>query len=478
MLNCLREKYADRLQNFKIVEDSYLTCSLPKNVYDYVITSMSVHYFPPAKRLDIYKRIISALKPGGKYIEGTYCSNSPEEERQVLDAFQRRTMHLDGADSGEWKVNIPLQTTTITHLLDDAGFVDSEWVTGKTCVVTAHKAVSPHLRTNCSRRELQALPKTERREVLLTIAEAGLNEFGLEGGTLTLIQDLVNTSYRVDHKENHRVLRIYSSNRHNTPALESELIFLEALSQSGFPAPRPLRTLKDGILWVCSQTPVSDPIRISVCSWLKGDVLQQDKTQSHFAAVGAMLARFHDFSAKWKPPADFIRPLCDSEGIFGNSGASGQEVMQAWENVAEPVRLDLQRAGDMLRLSETSIGKDTSRYGLIHADPSFGNVLFHNGMPSLIDFDDLAYGHYVFDLAVVLAGAWGKPGFEENRSSFLDNYRQLRELSRAELDALPVFMAARAASLIFWAAAQSAEHQWIAGQWQRLKEYMELLNRK
>ena len=75
---------------------------------------------------EICERIERVLKPGGDYVEGTYCSETEEEERQVLSAFERRTAGLDGADSGEWKIIIPLQPAAVSRLLKQAGFAGSE----------------------------------------------------------------------------------------------------------------------------------------------------------------------------------------------------------------------------------------------------------------------------------------------------------------------------------------------------------------
>ena len=216
-----------------------------------------------------------------------------------------------------------------------------------------------------------------------------------------------------------------------------------------------------------------DPIRISIFSWLPGEVLERDKTPQHYANVGTMLAELHEFSAKWNPPEGFVRPRCNSEGVFGHCGSSREQVMRGWENIDGPLRSDLEDAKRALEQAEKAIGKDCGRYGLIHGDPSFGNVLFDGEIPYLIDFDDFGYGHYVFDLAVVLAGAWGKSGFEENSAALFERYGQIRDLSQPEMRTLPTAMAARAASVIFWAAAQSSQHPWIEGQWKRLKEYME-----
>ncbi len=154
MLDCLREKYGERLDQFQIIQDNYLACPLSEVAYDYVVTSMSVHYFPPSKRREIYERIERVLKPGGAYVEGTYCSDSEEEERQVLNAFERRTAGLDGADSGEWKVNIPLQPTTISRLLKQAGFASSEWLAGERWVVLARKTASQGSGCDYDQREL------------------------------------------------------------------------------------------------------------------------------------------------------------------------------------------------------------------------------------------------------------------------------------------------------------------------------------
>ena len=323
------------------------------------------------------------------------------------------------------------------------------------------------------KRSLQALEKDERTAALHALAEASLADFDLTGGSLLLLQDLVNSSFRVQHDSRPWYLRIYDPDRHDTSVIESELLFLEALAKGGFPAPRPLRKHSDGMLWVASQSPVVDVIRISVCSWLPGEILQHDKTLRHYANLGTVLAELHEFCAKWDPPEGFVRPRCDSEGVYGNHGAAGSQVMRGWDNIDDPLRTDLEDAKRALEQAENAIGMDRGCYGLIHADPSFSNVLFDGAIPYLIDFDDFGYGHYVFDLAVVLAGAWGKPNYEENRAALFEGYGQIRELSQAEMEALPTAMAARAASLIFWAAAQDSQHPWIEGQWQRLKKYME-----
>lgn len=122
------------------------------------------------------------------------------------------------------------------------------------------------------KRFLQTLSKDERTAALHELAEASLADFDLTGGSLMLLQDLVNSSFRVQHDSRRWYLRIYNPDRHNTSAIESELLFLEALTKGDFPVPRPLRKRSDGMLWVASQSPVVGAIRTAIT------VLQESKS--------------------------------------------------------------------------------------------------------------------------------------------------------------------------------------------------------
>ena len=138
MLDRLRKKYVHRLDQFELINDSYLSCDLEENRFDFVVTSMSVHYFRPPVRQQIYVRIYRTLNHRGTYVEGTYCVSAEEEEVKLRN-FERSSAGLEGADAGRFKVNLPLQSNTITTLLTNAGFESVEWVNGEQWVVTGTK---------------------------------------------------------------------------------------------------------------------------------------------------------------------------------------------------------------------------------------------------------------------------------------------------------------------------------------------------
>ena len=139
MLDCLRQKYESRLDQFQIVQNSYLTCPLEEKTFDYAVTSMSVHYFRPEVRQQIYEKIRRTLTRDGTYIEGTYCADDAEDERKRLDHFGVITARKEGVDSGRYKLNLPLQRETISRLLEKAGFAQTEWLQDGDMVVVAQK---------------------------------------------------------------------------------------------------------------------------------------------------------------------------------------------------------------------------------------------------------------------------------------------------------------------------------------------------
>ena len=47
-------------------------------------------------------------------------------------------------------------------------------------------------------------------------------------------------------------------------------------------------------------------------------------------------------------------------------------------------------------------GRSNEKFGLIHADLHFYNVINNNGVNQIIDFDDSGYGFYMYDMGCAL----------------------------------------------------------------------------
>ncbi len=91
------------------------------------------------------------------------------------------------------------------------------------------------------------------------------------------------------------------------------------------------------------------------------------------------------------------------------------------------------------------------QYGLIHADVYQENMFLADGELWLFDFDNCEYGHYISDIAIALyAALWRVPN-EAERAEFSERflrslfagYREQHQLSRREIEALPLVLQLR-----------------------------------
>lgn len=89
MLGLLRENYVAYEDQIELIIDSYCTYPYEDNTYDYVISSMTMHHFLEQDKEKIYKKIYQALTYGGSYIEGDYIAMSEDEEKTLIERYNR-----------------------------------------------------------------------------------------------------------------------------------------------------------------------------------------------------------------------------------------------------------------------------------------------------------------------------------------------------------------------------------------------------
>ena len=293
------------------------------------------------------------------------------------------------------------------------------------------------------------LPREEQVYRLRKLAQVVLQEFGFNQYQLTFLQHLVNTTFRLDSTQGRYLVRIHRAR--TRIAVESELAWLEALAhETTLPVQTPQCSIDGKMIVVGKQIGVPEPYPVTVLSWLNGQVLPQDcRSPHHFYRLGQLVAKLHHHSQHWAPSFELNRPFYDSTGVLSADSVAGPDGA-TYKQLPADVRGHLQTLHERLQEVEQRLGKSSDRFGLIHSDLSFGNVLFTEEEVLPIDFDDCGFGYYLYDLAVVLAGPWEKPGFQHRREALLEGYREICKLPDEHLSLIPTFMAMRASSLGQW----------------------------
>lgn len=106
MLAELRKKYEPRSHQIALVEASCLEWPPGLGGFDFAMSILTVHHFPPDTKVKIYESIRSALKEDGVYIEGDQTVK-PEVEASSLGFFEDWIAKLPGGRQGGVELRHP-----------------------------------------------------------------------------------------------------------------------------------------------------------------------------------------------------------------------------------------------------------------------------------------------------------------------------------------------------------------------------------
>lgn len=138
MLDKLREKYPDKEMN--LIQANYLEAGLPAEHFDAAVAVQTMHHFRSGEKLHLYQKILTALKPGGLYVETDYIAADDEEERQMLREADRLLARY-GEKHPLFHIDIPFTVERQLALLRQAGFIHVRlhWKKDAAAIMTARK---------------------------------------------------------------------------------------------------------------------------------------------------------------------------------------------------------------------------------------------------------------------------------------------------------------------------------------------------
>lgn len=140
MLGKLIENYSAYRENIQTVNESYLTFRYEPDMYDYIVSVLTMHHQDYNAKLKLYISIRNALKTGACYIEGDYIV-SKEKEKEKL--FEYTTLKRSNPEilNGSHHIDIPFSRKTQIRLFKAAGFskIDVIWNKGDNLIFVAHK---------------------------------------------------------------------------------------------------------------------------------------------------------------------------------------------------------------------------------------------------------------------------------------------------------------------------------------------------
>lgn len=313
------------------------------------------------------------------------------------------------------------------------------------------------------------------------LAFAALKQYGIRDARVCLSRQAGNTLFRVWtsslpnteaggdlFEEGQYLLRVHQPGYQQAEAIELELAWLAAMRrEAGLPVPEPVAALDGRLLLSVSDAAVSGTRDCSLLRWIRGRSAANRFGPQHFRAQGRLLARLHNFSVQWQPPAGLSKRRFDWDGLFQNDVGSGMANAQAWELLSPLNREAFASVAERVREVMDDWGQGPDVFGLIHGDLGVdANLLFWRGEPRPIDFDDSGFGYWAFDLAVALDACRDDLAYPRYREALLDGYAQFRALPEKQTEQLELFLAALQVYWNLWATGGTYLHPGLLDEYQ------------
>lgn len=285
----------------------------------------------------------------------------------------------------------------------------------------------------------------------MVAARRALAIYGLLESRIELITYVGNAVFRVTHPTGTYALRLHLPGRKPLAWVRSELLWLRALSGAAVVhVPQPVLTRDGALLTEIPLEAEGAPLICSLFGWIDGDFWAGRLSAAQAEDLGSLLARLHLHAARFVPSDDFARPRLDAAGMFGSASPYGVRDDTATFTAAQRETFAAVEARVQTVMRE--LGESALHFGLIHGDFLAKNYLFTARGIAVIDFDDCAWGYYLYDLAPSLLQFKDQPNGNELRTAFWVGYTAVRPHLRGNEDALETFVAARVLLSCRWLA--------------------------
>lgn len=275
-----------------------------------------------------------------------------------------------------------------------------------------------------------------------------------EGTTAKLLAISENANFRVHDPVTgqNRVMRVLRQGYHDDDSVRSELAWVNALRE-------------DTDLLVPAALPADDgrfllPFRLGEKARRTimfecvegGNLTLDDMRPDVLAQLGAISAKMHAHSRSWRKPAWFTRYHWNLDSMLHPSSRTRFGYWRENAKLSEADRTFLDRAAARITEHLDEYSLDASRIGLSHGDLHVLNLMLAGDDLWAIDFDDCGIGWYMQDIAPALAACAPGDFADELKHAWLDGYREVGELTAADIASADDLIMLRRFVLLGWCA--------------------------
>lgn len=291
------------------------------------------------------------------------------------------------------------------------------------------------------------------------ILAAARQRYDIPADRISLLDGFESFIYEFNRPDGDYILRIGHSNRRSEDLIRGEVDWINYLSAGGAGVARAVLSTAGSLV-----EPLDDGLggQFLCTAFVKARGREPGREQMNerfFANYGRLLGRMHALAKTYTPSNSAWKRYAwdDPENNTPDRQLPETEAV---------IRQKYQAVFDYLR----TLPRGPEAYGMIHQDAHMGNFFLDDDCNlTLFDFDDCVYGHFIYDIAMVLfyaADEKDPAGFTARFAPlFLSGYRQENRLDPVWLKELPHFMKLREIDLfaaILFSLGENPESPWCA----------------
>ncbi|HEX2957139.1 MAG TPA: class I SAM-dependent methyltransferase [Chitinispirillaceae bacterium] len=139
MLDVLKQKHPDK--EITLINASYFDYDFGIERFDAILSFQTMHHFHHDKKIQLYSRVYSALKPGGRYIECDYMVLEQKDEDFYFKENERIRKEENIPDGEFYHYDTPCTIDNQLKMFRVAKFdkVEMVWRKENTTIIVAEK---------------------------------------------------------------------------------------------------------------------------------------------------------------------------------------------------------------------------------------------------------------------------------------------------------------------------------------------------
>jgi Ser/Thr protein kinase RdoA (MazF antagonist) len=245
----------------------------------------------------------------------------------------------------------------------------------------------------------------------------------------------LNDTYLVEAEQNHPyILRVYRHGWRTLDAINFELELLHYLHSCNLPVAYPIAKTT-GEFTEAIASPEGQRYA-AVFSYAPGQAIGKNINSEQSQQLGEVVASIHQATDNFT--SRFSRPELDCAYLLDWAMAAISLLFQHRNSdINYFLKLSAQIKAQLVNLA---LPQTSPSYGICIGDVHSENAHFVGNQPTLFDFDQCGYGWRSFDIAKFIHTIHRWQLDANITKSFMQGYQKIRQLSQAEVNAIPIFI--------------------------------------